>query len=61
VSIEIDDQWSMITYLSEGTKYVILIVLIGTIANANETIETAQGDKGVHEILILLEHLFERE
>jgi len=51
----------MITYLAEGTKYVILIVLIGTIANANETIETAQGDKGVHEILILLEHLFERE
>lgn len=49
------------SYLAEGTKYIILIVLIGTIANANETIETSEGDKGMNEILILLEHLFKRE
>lgn len=49
----------MITYLSQGTQYIVLIVLIGTIANAHKTIESAEGNKGVHQILVLLEDLFE--
>lgn len=49
------------TYLSEGPQNVVLIVLIRAIAHAHQAIEAAEGHEGVHQILILLEHLLQRE
>lgn len=52
---------SLCLYLAKCTQNVVLIVLVGIVSHAHQTIEAPKADESVHQILVLLEDLLERE
>lgn len=48
-------------YLAKCTQNIVLIVLVGVVSHANQTIKSPKADESVHQILVLLEDLLQRK